>query len=245
MPKLNSMQTLNVAGNGNFQFSAIRTDKLGACEYTLVTIVVDTSSSVTGFNNELLACIQAIIGACQHSPRAENLMVRLLTFNSQRDEIHGFVPLTQIDPASYKPLQCRGATALYDACYDAIGATNTYATQLFQQDFSVNAAVYILTDGQDNVSNTNAEDVAKQVTQALRAEMLDSITTILVGVNTADGSASGYLQIFKDEAKLDQFIDIENATADTLAKLAAFVSKSIQVQSQSLGTGHAPKSLSF
>jgi hypothetical protein len=45
------------------------------------------------------------------------------------------------------------------------------------------------------------------------------------------------LQLFKDEAKLTQFIDIANANATTLAKLAAFVDKSICVQSQTLGQG--------
>jgi uncharacterized protein YegL len=236
MPKFDNMQTHRLP-DSHFQFSAIRPDKLGACEYTLVTMVVDVSSSVQIFSQELLQSIKAVIAACQRSPRADNLMVRLLLFNDQRTEIHGFVPLNQIDPTTYKPLQCQGATALYDAVYDAIGATLVYAKNLFDQDFDVNAAVYIITDGEDNRSGMTPEMIARQMQEALRREYLQSLISVLVGVNTASGTSAGYLQLFKDEAKLTQFIDIANANATTLAKLAAFVDKSICVQSQTLGQG--------
>ncbi len=245
MPKLTDMQQLTIAGNGAFQFSAIRPDKLGATEYTLVTIVLDISGSVESFAPHLLACLTSIVNACKHSPRADNLMIRYATFNDTRYEIHGFVPLNQIDLAKYKALKCDGSTALYDAVYDAIGATNTYAKVLFAQDFSVNAAVYIVTDGEDNHSTITPAHIAKEVEAALRSEFLDSFISVLVGVNTASASAAAYLQLFKDEAKLTQFIDIQDATPDSLARLAAFVGKSIRSQSQALGTGQAAGSLVF
>ncbi|EIJ43479.1 von Willebrand factor type A-like protein [Beggiatoa alba B18LD] len=245
MPKFNDMQTTTLAGGGNFQFSAIRPDKLGATEYTLVTIVVDISWSVDGFKKALLACIKSIIQGCQRSPRADNLMVRLLTFNDNRQEVHGFVPLNQIDPNSYPELQCSGSTALYDACYDAIGATNTYGKTLFDQDFGVNAAVYIITDGEDNRSTVTPKMIAKQVYDISKDEFLESMITVLVGVNTGNSTASGYLQIFQTEAGLNQFVEIDAATPDKLAKLAAFVDKSIRSQSQALGTGSASQLLTF
>jgi uncharacterized protein YegL len=244
MPKFDNMQTHTVPGS-QFQFSAIRPDKLGASEYTLVTIVVDVSGSVQAFSRELLQSIQSVIAACQRSPRADNLMVRLLSFNDQRREIHGFIPLHQIDASTYQPLQCHGSTALYDAVYDAVGATNVYAKTLFDQDFDVNAAVYIITDGEDNCSAMTPDMIARQVEEALRREYLESLITILVGVNTANGASAGYLQLFKDEAKLTQFIDIANATSATLAKLAAFVDKSIRAQSQALGSGTIAHHLTF
>jgi len=244
MPKFDNMQTLTLPGS-NFQFSAIRPDKLGASEYTLVTMVVDVSLSVKPFSQELLQSIQSVIAACQRSPRSDNLMVRLLLFNDQRKEIHGFVPLNQINSNAYKPLKCSGSTALYDAVYDAIGATNVYAKTLFDQDFDVNAAVYIITDGEDNCSAMTPDMIARQIQESLRREYLESLISVLVGVNTANGTSSGYLQLFKDEAKLTQFIDIANATSTTLAKLAAFVNKSIRAQSQALGTGTVSKSLTF
>ncbi|MDX1333382.1 MAG: alpha/beta fold hydrolase, partial [Robiginitalea sp.] len=47
-----------------------------------------------------------------------------------------------------------GMTALYDATYASVGATLAYAKRLTDQDFDVNAAVYIVTDGMDNRSAT-------------------------------------------------------------------------------------------
>ncbi|MEM7019170.1 MAG: hypothetical protein AAF512_17735 [Pseudomonadota bacterium] len=245
MPKLTGMQTIDVPGGGNFQFSAVRPDLLGAVEYTLVTIVVDVTWSVTEFKDELLDTLKSVIRACRHSPRADNLMVRLLHFNTKRNEIHGFIPLNQINPDDYKPLHCEGMTALYDAVYDAIGATNTYAQNLVAQDFDVNAAVFIITDGEDNSSKITPAKIADQVRRASREECLESLLTVLIGVNAQSAGASAHLQIFKDEAELSQFVDVADAGPDNLAKLGAFVSRSISMQSQALGMGNSPQSLSF
>ena len=239
MPKFADMNTIKVAGGGNFQFSAIRPDKLGATEYTLVTIVVDTSSSVDAFKDELLSCIKAVVAGCQRNPRADNLMVRLMTFNSHRQEIHGFVPLRQLQADQYAPLKCQGMTALYDATYDALTATVTYAEQLSQYNLAVNAAIYILTDGEDNESKIAPSLIAKEMQRITHQESLESLVSVLVGVNTSQASVTGYLQMFKDEAKLSQYVDIADATPATLAKLAAFVDKSIRAQSIALGTGTA------
>lgn len=245
MPNFNHMQTIQVPGGGNFHFSAIRPEKLGATEYTLVTIVVDVTSSVADFSRELLDTLKSVLAACHRSPRVDNIMVRLVLFNESRRELHGFVPLNQIDPRGYKPLRCSGATALYDACYDAVGATNTYAQTLFQQDFDVNAAIYILTDGMDNCSATSPKEVARQVRKALKEEYLESIITVLVGVGTQDAAITAHLQVFKDNAKLSQFVDVADASPDNLAKLGSFVSQSISMQSQALGSGTVARSLSF
>ena len=86
MPKLmnndDDMNTISVPGGGGFQFSAIRPENLGASEYTLVSIVCDISGSVDSYKDELLKCIKTIVEACKKSPRAENLLIRLLLFNS-------------------------------------------------------------------------------------------------------------------------------------------------------------------
>jgi uncharacterized protein YegL len=242
MPKFDNMQTINVPGGGNFQFSAIRPEELGATEYTLVTIVVDITASVASFSEELLKTLKSVISACQHSPRTENLMVRLLLFNEKRHEVHGFIPLSQIDVNAYKALKCSGATALYDAVYDAVSATNMYAQTLFTQDFDVNAAIYIITDGMDNCSKIRAKEVADQVQRAMRQEYLDSLITVLIGVVS---QYANHLQVFKEEAKLTQFVNIADANPDTLGKLGSFVSKSISMQSQALGTGTPSQHLTF
>jgi len=237
MPRLDKSDSQTHQVGGGFQFSAIRPEELGASEYTLVTLVVDTTASVEEFRDDLLAAVQAAVGGCRHSPRADHLLLRLLTFNTTRSEIHGFRPVSDIDPAAYAPFQPAGMTALYDAVYDAVLATNRYARLLSAQDFQVNAALYIVTDGADNSSRVGPRHIAEELRGALREEVLASLHTVLVGINTATGSVRQHLERFRVEAGLKEFLPVSEATPERLAALAAYVSRSVNVQSQLLASG--------
>ena len=80
-----------------FQFSGVELDKLGASGYTIVTIVQDTSTSVTDFKDDMEKTLKQILEACAKSPRSEQLLLRLVEFNSSLNEIHGFRELRTID----------------------------------------------------------------------------------------------------------------------------------------------------
>ena len=229
----------------NYGFSGTRLEDLDASEYTLVTICQDDSSSVDQFKNEMESTLKKIVEACKKSPRADNLMIRFCTFNSAFNEVHGFKRLQQIKPSDYDGvLGHGGTTALYDAAVNAVESSNLYAKKLTENDFSVNAITFFITDGADNESKTSAHQVKQVLQSAMKDEVLESIVSILVGVN-ADGSLDQYLQHFKDEAGITQYVGIGDATAGKLAKLAEFVSRSISAQSQALGTGGPSQSLSF
>lgn len=247
MPKLmatDDMDVHNIPGPGTFQFSAVRPENLGATEYTLVTVVVDTTGSVRDFAGDLLKMVKNIVGACRKSPRADNLMLRLVTFNANVIEAHGFKPLNTIQENDYNDFNPTGMTALYDAAFSSIAATIQYAQTLVDQDFDVNGAVYIITDGADNVSVSSPKRIAKQIDSIIKDETgIESLITVLVGVNASD--CDSYLKRFKDEAGLTQYVNVGEASPQRLAKLAAFVSKSISSQSQALGTGAASQPLSF
>ena len=255
MPQLmtqDDMQTIQIPGQGGFYFSAVRPEKLGATEYTLVTIVMDVTGSVEDFASELLVVQKTIVSACKKNPRAENLMLRALMFNDDVTEIHGFKPLSEIDPDAYLPFRPDGMTALFDAAFSAIGAAVEYGKVLTQQDFNVNAAVYTITDGDDNRSRTIPSRIAELVKKSKSGEELESLITILIGLQdpkkTGDRQAEvvmGKLEIFKKEAGLTQFVNVGDATPQRLAKLANWVSQSISSQSQSLGSGAASQPLNF
>jgi hypothetical protein len=249
MPLSDTMEVARTPGPGTFEFSAVRPEHLGATEYTLVTVVVDETGSVAGFSDQLLATVQSIVTACQHSPRADNLMVRLVSFNDRVTEVHGFKPLADLDPSAYPGFRPQGMTALYDAAYSAVGAALAYARRLADQDYDVNAAVYIITDGLDNRSATTPAMIADKIRAATQGEEIESLLTILVGL--ADPMVGGARQVenalkaFQRKASLDQYVGAGQATAETLARLAQFVSGSISRQSQALGTGAAAPSLTF
>jgi len=252
MPKLMATsddQIINIPGAGGFQFSAIRIEDLGATEYTLVTIVCDVSGSVIRFADNLLDCIKSIIEACQKSPRAENLLLRLLLFNDDIEEVHGFVNLADIKINDYDALHPDGLTALFDASYDAIGATLEFSKRLVDQDFDCNGAVYIITDGMDNRSSMTPDAIKQKVVGAMVNEEIESLVTVLVSLHDPStryqGDVKSALEKFYKEADLSQYIDIGEATPGKLAKLANFVSESISSQSQALGTGAPSQSLAF
>jgi uncharacterized protein YegL len=235
-----TMQTTQIA---NFSFSGVRPEKLGSTEYTLVTLVIDKTGSVSSFGKQLLAMKQAVVEACHRSPRADYLMLRSTEFNERVDEEHGFTELTRVDPAVYQAPRCSGSTALFDATRNAVMATNAYARMLSDQDFSVNGLVVVVTDGDDNCSHYTTGDVAAEVVNGVQQEWLESLNVILVGVNAS--MYSGPLQAFKNDAGLTQYVDVGDATPAKLAQLAQFVSRSISAQSQSLGTGGASQALVF
>ncbi len=241
MPKLNQQTSLAVQkiGGSNFTFSGARIDELGATEYTLVTIAVDETGSVIRFAKELRDMLVVAVESCKKSPRSDNLLVRVITFGDQYvngvNEIHGFKPLADIDTGAYPAIRPGGMTPLSDAVYSSLGATNTYAKDLADNDFGVNAIVFVVTDGGENASVASMKMVKDEALRAVQSESLESLVSILIGINAQACSAD--LARFQQEAGLTSYIDAGEATKGKLAKLANFVSQSVSSQSQALGTG--------
>lgn len=230
----------------HYGFSAENLNNLGATEYTLVTVVTDSSSSVSGFAKEIEQCLKSIFKACRFSPRADNLMMRVVEFNDSMREVHGYTLLEKLNETDYDgSIRPSGSTALYDSTFNAIEAASTYGKQLNDMDYTVNAIVVVLTDGEENRSAIQSPQmIADQVSNIAKSETLESIRTILIGLNTSP-SLNTYLTNFKDGAGFDQYIAVQNADDKSIAKVADFISRSISAQSQSLGTGGPSVKLTF
>jgi len=248
MPLLTATDDLRQAAlpTSGYGYSATRLDDLGAAEYTLVSIVCDASGSVGAFRGELEQALKSIVQACRLSPRADNLLLRLVSFDDRLNELHGFKLLEQCNLSDYDGiLRTGGTTALYDAAENAVSATTDYARRLDASDFAANALVFVLTDGMDNASTLTARSVKEALGQAVAEEALESFQSVLIGVNVSDRAVGGYLQDFKTDVGFTQYVEIANADAKTLSRLADFVSRSISAQSKSLGTGGGSASLTF
>jgi len=248
MPVLNSknMDTHGADGTG-YGFSAAKVEDLGASEYTLVGITADVSGSVHPFRDEIEACVKEVVRACVHSPRADNLMLRLVAFDNGIHEIHGFKPLTQCQPDDYNGvLMIGGTTALFDAAVNVTESVTRYGKDLVDQDFEANGIVFVITDGMNNAGKSTVDSLKKALERAVTSEALESMVSVLIGVNTdADSGLNQYLEDIHRDAGFTQYVAIGKANAKTLAKLADFVSRSISSQSQALGTGAPSQSLSF
>ena len=241
MPSLVNMVQMQTASN--FQFSGVGIEHLDASEYTLATIVVDTSGSVDAWQDKLADCIKEIVKSGRKSPRAENFLVRVTAFNDHIQEIHGFQELSSINLNSYSALNPIGGTALFDAIQEAIDATITYATQLSANDYLVNAVIYVLTDGENNAGNGTVGGIKKSIKSTSKGEKhLESLAVILIGVGY-DANPQ-YLDGVKNNAGITQFVDMtklfkEKSPANALALLAGFVSKSFSTTSQALQSGNS------
>lgn len=237
-----TFQTLST--QSSFKFSGVNLNTLQASEYTLVTIVVDKSSSVDNFRKGLNDCVKTAVNSCKKSPRNQNLLIRVVTFNHVIEEVHGFRPLENIDIAEYDNLvRPSGSTALFDAVQSSIEATYEYAKILNDQDYSVNAVVYIITDGEDNQSKSTANTIKQFLDSVSKSEdAFESISVILIGVGY--GNVSRYLDDFRNKAGLNQFVDMtalfQNGSAENvLAKLAGYISQSISSTSVALQNGNS------
>jgi uncharacterized protein YegL len=247
MPKYdNVMESRKIPGT-HFGYTGTRlADLAQATEYTLVTMVLDESGSTEGFKTEMEKCIQEIVKACRYSARADNLMLRLVAFGTNYREVHGFKLLQSCNPADYDGCyRSAGCTALFDATCDAIQATADYAKQLNDNEYNCNACVFVLTDGDDNESKLTPKQVQESFVKCIKSESLESLVSVLIGVNIQDAGLKARLEDFHKMAGFTQFVELKDASEKTLAKLAAFVSKSISSQSQALGTGGPSQSLTF
>lgn len=244
MPILNDTDMENhLIGGSTFGFSAKRLEDLGASEYTLGVILIDVSGSVHPFKLDIENTIKEIIRSCRHSPRADNMMLRLVFFDNEITEYHGFKPLTECNEDDYTGcITIGGMTALYDAAYTGVKSATDYGANLTGADYDVNAAVFLVTDGMDNRSRVTRKMVKEALNEAVSTESLESIVAVLIGLGN---NLDQYLDEFKNETGFTQYVQVGQANEKTLARLGKFVSQSFSSQSQALGTGGPSQSLSF
>ena len=193
MPKLNNdLQDFKLPGS--YGFSATKLTDLGATEYTICTVALDQSGSTESFRPEMIKAVKEIINACRYSPRADNLMIRLVTFSNSLTEVHGFKLLSNCNLDDYDNMFTdAGMTALFDAAVNSIDATAAYGKTLVESEFSTNGIVFVITDGADNKSSHGISAVADSLKKATSNESLESLVSILICVNVTDTSISAAL----------------------------------------------------
>lgn len=241
---MDNQLSINV-NNLGFHYSTVPMDDLaqfGASEYTVAQVIVDWSGSVDSFSKDLVNSLNMILDACKKHPRAENVLLRVVSFNSSFGvkEIHGFLPVNNIDANVYNTLgRAYGGTPLYDATAESLDSLYNYALDMVKNQFSCNAVTFIVTDGEENCSMkvTSTAPIKALISKLKQNDPLESFTSILVGIN--DASCRAYLIQFKDDCGIDEYKSIADATKGNLAKMAHFVSQSISTASVALNQGNS------
>jgi uncharacterized protein YegL len=246
MPLLSDNDNDGAVKVAAYNFSNINVNNLGADSYTLCGIILDHSGSVSGFAKDIETCVQNVIKGCQKSPRADNMLIRMLKFNSGVEQVHDFKLLNDCAPATYNNiLNPGGCTSLFDASVDIIESVANAGKELKEQEYKVNGIVTIITDGCDVGSEHTLNSVKKAIEKARKNECLESILVILIGVNITDTEVSTRLKEFETTGGVDQYVEINKADPNTFAKIAGFIVSSFSSQSQSLGSGTASQPITF
>lgn len=241
-----SLKSFMIPGGG-YGYTGTPIDDLQSVENTIATGLMDESGSTRAFARQIELCVKEIIKSLRHSAAADKLIYRHCHFDTNFREIHGFKPLSDINEDDYDGCWAGGGqTALYKSCCNIFEATLDYGQKQNAKRYMVNGFAYVVTDGQNYLSGdlTTAQDVKVSLAKIISSESLESMNTILIGVNP-DAGVQRDLRDFHTEAGFTQYVEIENASETTLAKLGNFISKSIQQQSQALGSGGPSQSLTF
>ena len=249
MPKFNdpNVTHTNIAGS-HFGYSSEKPATLLASAYCLAALTFDVSGSMEPFQQQLHEVVRKVLKSLNHSPRAENLLVRNVSFGTSVDEITGFVHLKSIDPDEVcNKLQCTSpATSLYDSAVSQVEAIRDYAIELKKQDIYANAVLIIITDGQDNNSkHKSGLAVADTVKKIKHDEVLEQLTTILIKVNVSDPTSQQMLDKFAADAQFTQTEDASLVTESHIARLSGFISKSVSSNTATVGTGNQSQAVTF
>lgn len=253
-PPVDEVNDLNLQTASAFQFSAADPSQLtgASSKFTLATIAVDVSGSVSAYAATIEQLVAEIVRACQKDPAADSLMIRIVRFNHDVEEVHGFKLLGSVNPSDYKDkFYCGGSTALYDAMANSVESAVAYGKTLAASAYIANAVTFVITDGEENASHTARDPavVAAANKEAVRGEALESSQIILLGL-TNDPAFGTYLESVRVNCGCDKSMVIGSfsvggpaVNAGKIAKLVGFVSHSVSSTAQACGTGGPSKSI--
>lgn len=241
------METINL-GTGGFGYSTVSIDTFNniGTQFCLVTALMDVSPSTFDFIGDMERTLVDVAKACKLAPEIDTFAFRVMRFARDFDEIHGFMPLAQVDEDQYigklSNHNLGGSTSLNDACINSMDASRSESERLNKQDIDVNAVMFVITDGLNNSSRHNMSDVQKAFKKLTAQESCLSFLPILVGVNVGQPGDGDYekeairqgLEQFQKEAGFAQYIPLPDASPKTLAKLGKFITKSMSSSSQAL-----------
>lgn len=209
-------------------------EDLEAAEVTLVTLMVDVSSSIFGGGRDaaIISAQNALVDHLANSPRADDLMVALWLFDNKQSVVHAYVPVEDALRLDAKTFKGGGATALYDTWIDGLMANVAYAQRLRAGGTPCQSLAVVFTDGEDNSSKRRAADCMRLSKDLIASE---TFTLGFVGV----GNTTNFTAIAKSMGLPDDSIAVDtDPTPASLERLMRQVSMAaIQLSMGQLPTG--------
>jgi hypothetical protein len=161
------------------------TEDIIASDVTLVTLLVDASSSIhdRGLEDAVREGQNLLVDALGETRERESILMALWTFNHELTVVHSYVGLDDVARLDAKSYAGLGSTRLYDTWCDALLANVAYAQQLRSSGTPCKSVVVVITDGEDCGSKRRAPDCARISRDLLASEQF---TLAFVGVGSSD-----------------------------------------------------------
>jgi hypothetical protein len=197
-------------------------EDLEAADVTLVTVLIDASSSIG--DRRLEQAVRdgqnALLDAFSGSREKDGILVALWTFSSRMDVLHAYVPVEEAVRLDARNYRAGGATALYDTWCDALTANVAYAQRLRDGGTPTRSVVVVVTDGEDVGSKRTAAACARLSHDLLASELF---TLAFVGV----GAGTDFEQVARSMGVPDGCTLVQrDATPAGLRRAFALVSRS-------------------
>ncbi|MFO0658585.1 MAG: vWA domain-containing protein [Polyangiaceae bacterium] len=196
-------------------------DEIDSEDVTLVTFVLDMSSSMAPFSSEVISAFNTEVQALRRAKSATSFLLSTTTFADQPALLHGYLRIEQVPPLDQRSYQPSGSTALYDAVLGVFGRMATYRQTLRDNGVRSRGIVIVLSDGGDNQS-THAAQTVKQASERLLRE--EGTTLAYVGFGSSGSGAA--LKRIADEIGFPQVL-IAKLSAGEIRKALGQVSQSI------------------
>ncbi|MBN2892887.1 MAG: VWA domain-containing protein [Bacteroidales bacterium] len=218
--------------NFNIDFGNFNPDDIQVDETINAVFIVDTSSSVQSYVNELNFAFNDFTESMQKSHIANKLMVSVIEFNSKVRVECGFRPISSFTKTDFSK-KIGGMTALYDGVLLGLRNAIDYRQNLENSGIETKTILFVITDGGDNVSKNPAHMIAKEIADQKKDERSAfSFTSIMFGV----GNDADFTQA-QQEMGIEHLAKI-GTTGSEMKKMIGFISQSIS--SMSVGKPNVP-----
>lgn len=205
-------------------------EDLLATDVTLVTVLIDASSSIAhaGLEPAVRDGQNALVDAFAGSKEKDNILLALWTFNGTPNVVHSYVPVADAVRLDAKTYRASGSTALFDTWCDALAANVAYAERLRDSGTPVRSVVVVITDGADYGSKRRAKDC-----EAISRDLLRSEQFVLAFVGV--GTEADFRDVARSMGVPDGSVEVQtSATASSLRRVFQMVSRSAIRASQGL-----------
>lgn len=147
-------------------------EELDATDVTLVTVLLDRSSSIAygGLEKAVREGYNLLADTFSQANEADGLLMALWTFNHEAHVVHSYVPVEDATRLTAKNFSGGGGTALYDTWCDGLAANVAYAQQLRAGGTPCRSVAVVITDGEDCNSRRTAADCKRLARDLLASE---------------------------------------------------------------------------